>query len=144
MKSPERMIRILRICFVVYVFLLIYLVIKLPARPQAPPNPVFGFIVTTLALIDVVLGFFAKDLLRWTIKRSPQSAPKPTPAKQWMSANIVSLALFVSCGLFGLVLHFVSARVIFVEVLFGVSLASLILWRPGTPPTENEGNSMQI
>ena len=144
MKSPERMIRILRICFVVYVFLLIYLVIKLPARPQAPPNPAFGLIVTILALIDVVLGFFAQDLLRWTVKRSPQSAPKPNPAKQWMSANIVSLALFVSCGLFGLVLHFVGAHVRFVEILFGVSLASLILWRPGTPPTENEGNSMQI
>jgi len=144
MKSPERVIQIMRICFVVYAILLIYLVIKLPAQPQAPPIPAFEWAVMYLALFDVVAGFYAPRVLRWMARRSPQTTLPSTPAKQWMAANIVSLSLFISCGLFGRVLHFVGARVLFVEILLGVSLASLILWRPGTPLTENEGNSMQI
>jgi hypothetical protein len=133
----------MRICFVVYAVLLIYLVIKLPAQPQAPPNPAFEWVVTALALFDIVAGFYAPRALRWMAKRSPQTALQSTPAKQWMAANIVSLSLFISCGLFGLVLHFVGARIRFVEILLGVSLVSLIFWRPGTPPAENEGNLIQ-
>jgi hypothetical protein len=142
-NAPERVIQIMRICFVVYAILLTYLVIKMPAQPQAPPNPAFEWFVTGLALFDIAAGFYARRVLRWMVKRSPQSAPKPPPAKQWMTANILSLALFISCGLFGLVLHFVGADVRFVEILLGVCLASLILWRPGTPPAENEGNLIQ-
>jgi hypothetical protein len=133
----------MRICFVVYALLLIYLVLKFPAQPQLPPNPAFEWVVTVLALFDIVAGFYAPRVLRWAAKRSPQTALQSTPAKQWMTANIVSLSLFISCGLFGLVLHFVGARVRFVEFLLGVSLVSLVLWRPGAPPTENEGNLIQ-
>ena len=143
MKSPERVIQIMRICFVIYALLLIYRVIKFPAQPQVPPNPAFEWAVTALALFDIVTGFYAPRVLRWMAKRSPQTALRSTPAKQWMAAKIVSLSLFVSCGLFGLVLHVVGARIRFVEILLGVSLVSLILWRPGIPPTENEGSFIQ-
>jgi hypothetical protein len=133
----------MRICFIVYALLLIYLAFKLPAQPQVPPNAAFEWTVTALALFDTVAGFYAPRVLQWMARRSPQAVPRATPAKLWMSARIVSLSLFISCGLFGLVLHFVGARVQFVEILLGVSLISLILWRPGTPPAENDGNLIQ-
>ena len=143
-NSPERVIKIVRICFVVYVLLLIYRVLKFPVQPQLSPNSAFEWIVTALALFDVVAGFYAARVLQWMVRRVPQTAPQPTPAKQWMTTSIISLALFISCGLFGLVLHFVGSRDQFAEILLGVSLASLILWRPGTPPKEIEKNLTQI
>ena len=143
MNPAERVIRIMRISFVVFGLLLVYIVIKLPAQPQVPPDPAFELAITALGLVEIVAGFFAPRFLLALAKRAPQTAAKATPAKQWLSANIVSLACFDACMLFGLVLHFVGAHPRFVELLVGAGLAALILWRPGTPPTEEEGTPIQ-
>lgn len=143
MNPPQRSMNIIRLCIVVYGIFLIYLVFKLPVHPETLPTPTFELFVTSIALFDVVVGFYSRRVLRWIASRSPQRTPPPSPVRQWFAANILSLAFFISCMLFGLVLHFVGARPKLTYLLLGVGLASLIVWRPGIPSIENEGNPLQ-
>jgi hypothetical protein len=52
-----------------------------------------------------------------------------------MIANVCSLICLYSCMLLGFVLYILRARVVLVELLFGVAMISLLFWRPGSPPT---------
>jgi hypothetical protein len=132
----------MRITFVVFGLLLVYIVVKIPAQPGPAPAPAFELAITALGLFEIVAGLFAPLVLRRLANRAPQTAPKAPPAKQWLSANIVTLACFDACMLFGLVLHFVGASPHLVVLLIGAGLAALILWRPGAPPTDNDGSAI--
>jgi hypothetical protein len=133
----------MRISFVVFGLLLIYIVLKIPAQPQNPPDHTIELAITALGLLEIVAGVLAPRFLQGLAKRSPQTAPQSTPAKQWFSARVVSLACFVACMLFGFVLHSIGAQPRLVAFLIGAGLAALVLWQPGTPPAENEGSPIQ-
>lgn len=143
MNPAARVIQILRISFVVFGLFLVYIVVKIPAQPGTPPDPAIELAITALGLIEIVAGLFAPRVLQSLAKRAPQTAPKAAPLKQWFSANVISLACFDACMLFGLVLHFVGASPHLVVLLIGAGLAALILWRPGAPPTENSAGPIQ-
>lgn len=142
MNPAARVIQIVRISFVVFGLLLAYIVVKIPAQPGPSPAPAFELAITALGLFEIVAGLFAPRVLQALAKRAPQTATKATPAKQWLSANLVPLACFDACMLFGLVLHFLGARPHLVVLLIGAGLAALILWRPTAPPTENDGSAI--
>jgi hypothetical protein len=94
-NPAARIIQIMRISFVIFGFLLVYIVIKLPAQPQVPPNPAFELAITALGLVEIVLGFFFPSIFQRLAKRAPQTAPKATPAKQWMSSSSKWAVLFL-------------------------------------------------
>lgn len=53
-----------------------------------------------------------------------------------MTGYVLGLALFESCSLFGLVLHFLGSRILVVEMLFAASLLAILFWSPSVPPTD--------
>jgi hypothetical protein len=56
--------------------------------------------------------------------------------QRWFTGYILSLAFFESCSLFGVVLHFMGARILVVEVLFAASLLAILVRSPGVPPSD--------
>jgi hypothetical protein len=130
-------VKTLKISFIVAGLLFLYLVFKLPPNNTAPPQPAFELIVSAIALINVALGFILPGfMVRAALRGQSSAQPPATPIQRWMSGCVLSLALFQSCNLFGLVLHFVGARVLIVESLFAVGLLAMLFWSPGAPPAD--------
>ena len=146
--KPEqalRVVRILKISFIVAGLMFLYVIFKIPRNGTAPPQPSFELIISAVALTNVLLGFVLPGFIARTANRGQSSARPPTsPIQSWMSGCVISLALFQSCNLFGVVLHFVGARVLVVEALFSAGLLAMLFWSPGTPPVDEGVAPAQI
>lgn len=132
-----RVVKVLKISFVVSGLLFILIAFRIPARPTTPPDPLVEVIVSLVALTNIALGFFLPGLVSRAAGRRLTNTQASTPLQRWVSGCILSLAMFMSCCLFAVVLHFIGARVRIVEILFAFGMLSIVFWKPGTPPTED-------
>lgn len=132
--AATRLIRMMKISFLAFGVLLIYVMIKAPAHTHAAPKPTFEWTITVLALAAVAAGFLAPQLPRRAGRLTRDERPESAALNQWLRVRVLSLACFNGCMLFGFMLHFVGARVQLVEVLFATGVISLVFWRPGDPP----------
>ncbi len=142
-KSPALLMRIFKLAWIVSAFLFVYIVVTIPADGHHSVSPVFELAITVVAFLCVVVGFNTRRFFFGAGRRASENEPQSIQLKRWMTTNVMSLAYFEACILFGLVLHFLGARVRFVELLFVVGILSMIFWSPGTPPTTEEGRSSQ-
>ncbi len=101
-------------------------------------SPAFELVITVVALACIVIGFNTRRFFFRTAGRTSQNSPASVQLRRWMATNIMSLAYFEACILFGLVLHYLRARVRLVELLFGVGIVSMLVWSPGAPPGTEE------
>lgn len=130
----------MRISFICFGLLLVYLTMRMPAPPHVSANPTFEWVITVIGLTNVLLGFFAPRLFRRALQQASARQPSSGPVAQWMAVNVVSLAFFDACMLFGFVLHAVGSEARFVEITIGAGLISLVVWKP-KPVPGNEGAS---
>jgi len=143
-QNPAKLLMlVLKLSFIVSMLLFLYVTFKVPTQADQPVTPAFELAITIVALTTDMVGFFARGLLGRMMKRAWANRPEVTPLSQWLTGNMVSLACFEACALFGMVLHFTGAHLRLVELLFGVGIISLVLWRPGTPPAGNDGTWLQ-
>lgn len=138
------MMRIVKLAFLCSFLMFIFVVIKVPAQSHQSANPAFESIITILALACSVVGYFGKQIFGSLTKRaSTNKTTKSNPLSLWMAGNVFSLACIEACVLFGVVLHFVGARVRLVELLFSVGIIVLLIWSPGIPPVAEQGQPFQ-
>jgi len=137
-------VRTLKISFIVAGLMFLYLVFKLPSNGRTQPQPAFELVIAAIALTNVVLGFVLPGFIARAAGRDQPTARPSTPIQRWMSSYVLSLALFQSCNLFGVVLHFVGARVLVVESLFAAGLLAMLFWNPGAPPTGEGVSDAQV
>jgi len=143
--DARRIVGILKISFIVSGLLFLYIVFKIPPKATLSPQPAFALVISAIALTNIVLGFVLPGFLARNALRGQSGMRQPTtPIQRWMSNCVLSLAFFESCNLFGLVLHFVGARVLIVESLFAAGLLAMLFWSPGAPPTEEGAASTQM
>jgi hypothetical protein len=120
--------------------LFLYIVFKGPPKVTAPPQPAVELVISGIAFTNVALGFVLPGFIARAALRSQSNNQPSTPIQRWLSGCVLSVALFESCNLFGLVLHFIGARVLIVESLFAAGLLAVLIRSPGAPPAE-EGAS---
>jgi hypothetical protein len=129
--------RILKISFIVSGLMFLYIVFKIPPNGTEPVQPAFELIISAVALTNIVLGFVLPGLVAGATRgRQSGASPSATPMQRWFTGYILSLAFFESCSLFGLVLHFLGARIQVVELLFAASLLAILFRSPGAPPSD--------
>lgn len=126
--------RIIKYAFVVSVLMFILVTVEVPSKASHPPQHSFELILCLIAVVDVGLGLAARSFLAKFTKTAAQSNSTNAPLNQWMSANIVSLALIESCALFAVVLHMLGSSTRLVGIVFGCALLALFVWNPGKPP----------
>jgi hypothetical protein len=131
---PERVMRLIWFGFLLSAAMLIYIVVKIPVQAPMSIGPTVAIILASVALVAVVLGFFMPRILRRAARRAREGQTGSAALNAWFRDNLIGLAWIYSCNVFAFVLHFFRARAGFVELLFGVGMISLLLWRPGTPP----------
>jgi hypothetical protein len=128
----------MRLGFIVAVGLLIFITLRIPAKPRTLPSPVLESVISLLALANVLFGFFAPRFLALSFKRGASNLQPFTPVKRWLTGCIFSLACFDACCMFAFVMHFVGGQTHIVQILFGAGILSLLFWNPGNPPIEEE------
>jgi hypothetical protein len=139
------MARILKIAFIVSGLMFLYIVFKIPPNETEPLQPAVELIISAVALTNIVLGFvLPRYVARAARSRQSSVGPSTTPIQRWMTGYVLSLALFESCSLFGLVLHFIGARILVVELLFAASLLAILLRSPGVPLTDEGEKPAQV
>jgi hypothetical protein len=132
-------VRVLKLSFLVAGAMFIFLVIRIPARPATAPSSAVEIAISVVALMCVVAGFFVPTLIRMpAAPRLPGNSTSAPPINQWFARCILSLAFLDACNIFAVVLHFLGARVQFVELVFAIGMLSLIFWSPGTPPSADQ------
>ena len=140
---PTRVMRLIWFGFVLSGVMLIYVEVTIPVRATNTAEPAVELAIAIQALLDVLLGFFARRFLARFARPLPGGNVGSVAINRWFSGNLVSLALIYSCNLFAFALHMLRARPRLVEFLFGVGMISLLLWRPGTPPIPKAGDLPQ-
>src|SRR5580698_2908753 len=139
-----RIVRILKISFIVAGLLFFYLAFKIPSKVTVPPKPAVGLVISAFALSIIVLGFVLPGFKMRAVRRgNPNVRSTATPIQSWMSGCILSLAFFQSATLFAFVLHFTNAEAIVVDSLFAAGLLAMLFWSPGTPPTDHGASPTQ-
>ena len=141
MTAPERVMRTMKLTFIVSGFLIIYVMLKIPAAHLPhPENPALEFAIAAVALINLLLGLLARRFFARLATNSSRSGAKSTPLSRWFSANVLSFALIESCLLFGFVLNRFGGSVRLVELLCGSAMIAFLFWSPGRPPAPEDGN----
>lgn len=140
MTDPERTMRIMKYAFIVSVLLFIVVTMRIPSKAVHPPQNIFEVIIVALALVNVALGFAARSFLGKLARANAGRAGNGAPLNQWMSANVVSLAMIESCALFAVVLHMLGSPARVVGMLFGCAIIAFFVWSPGVPPAPHDAS----
>lgn len=142
MTAPERTMRIMKYSFIVSCLLFIVVTIEVPSKAVHPPARIIELIIILVALVNLALGFAARPFFGRLAQANAGQPNNAKPLGQWISGNVVSLAMIQSCALFAVVLHILGSPAKLVGVLFGCALLALFVWNPGTPPTEEDASGI--
>lgn len=134
-----RVMRIVWFGFVLSGVMLIYVAVTIPVQAPRPMRPAVEVILAIVALVAVVLGFFMPQILRRSAKQARQGQTEPVALNTWFRDNLVGLGWIYACNVFAFILHFFHARAGLVDLLFGVGMIALLMFRPGTPPAPQAG-----
>lgn len=140
--DPERVMRVMKYAFLVSVVLFIFVTAWVPSKAAHPPAQIVELVVAVVAVTNIGLGFGARPFLARMAKANQERAGTASPLNQWFSANIVSLAMIESCGLFAFVLHLLGSSTRVAGLLFGCALLALLVWTPGKPPTAQDASGI--
>jgi uncharacterized protein YneF (UPF0154 family) len=132
--TAARNVQMMRLAFIGFGVMLMLLAYKMPAQELSAADSSMELVITVVALVDVLIGFFLPRTIAKTAAKNAQTNPQISPQKGWMTGCILGLAFFQSCNLFAFTLHLLGARSPIVALLFTVGTLSMIVWNPGKPP----------
>jgi hypothetical protein len=141
MSAPDRVMRILKYSFVFSGLLFAFVAMQIPAQNQRPPEHMMETVIVLLALLNVAAGFLVQHFPTLIAGQSPRPGTALSPVSRWMSTNLVSLACFEACILFGLILHMLGARTRIVQLLIATGIIAMLIWRPATAPAAEQVGS---
>ncbi len=134
--KPQKQMRVIQTCFVVYAVLLIGLAYRLPAHTAQKPSLTFQIILGFFAVSCGFYGFRLQRIMTRAQNRAMQSKSSATLLKRWRVGHILRFAFHVSILLYGLVLHMLGGATWLVDTLFAGGMVLLLTWKPGTIPSE--------
>ncbi|HLY41013.1 MAG TPA: hypothetical protein VKR52_07340 [Terracidiphilus sp.] len=138
-KQSLRVVRVMQVSFVIAGLLFILTTVRIPSRVGSPPPPGIEIAISIAALLCVAAGFMVPKFLSLAALQNQRSGPA-SPVQKWFTRCILSLAFFDACNVFAVALHFLGAHARVVELLFAVGMLTLIFWKPGTPPSLDQGS----
>lgn len=145
LANPEaalRLVRVLKIAFILSSILFLFVVIEIPSKSPQPVDRTVELALLIAALTTIVLGYAFPKFLASSGQGRSGSAPQASALQAWFSRCVMSFAFLEACSLFGVVLHFLGAELLHSELLIGVAILALAFWSPETPPSsEDEGNA---
>ncbi|MFZ0305042.1 MAG: hypothetical protein WAL75_20290 [Terracidiphilus sp.] len=140
MVQQERVLRIVRICFIVYAAALFWVMHVIKPASGPPATPIVYESIAAIAIADGFVGILVQRMiLKGRAKPSP-NGKVPTQVQRWFSANIVRLAFAMSTCLFGFALHMLGAPERLVQALVALGIVYMLV-SPGKPPAVDPATS---
>jgi F0F1-type ATP synthase membrane subunit c/vacuolar-type H+-ATPase subunit K len=140
--AAMRLVRVMKIFFVVSMLFFLYMVMKLPATAAQTPDPKLEMVLTILALANIANGFVIPRYILRAPQRAQGDPNQATLVQRWFTANVLGFAFLESCGLFGVVLHFLGADLRRSELLIGVGIVAIVFFSPGAVPDAGSGPNL--
>jgi hypothetical protein len=140
MNPVIRVVRTLQIVIVVSVLMFIR-ILYIVHPVSRIVNASVQWVIVLCAIASASSGFILQSMLLRSRSRSLPATQSSSPRGRWFLGHILRFATAESVALFGLVLRMIGSSSILVAVLFVISLLLLLLWQPGTIPTETASQS---
>ncbi|MGD0912643.1 MAG: hypothetical protein ABR928_12150 [Terracidiphilus sp.] len=140
MVQQQRVLRIVRICFLVYAIGLLWVMHIIKPTNGAPADPIIYKSIAAIAVADGFMGIFLQRMLLKAKARPLPNGKMPTAAQRWLTANILRLAFALSTCLFGLVLHVLGAPERLAQALVILGILFMLV-RLGKPPADDPANA---
>jgi hypothetical protein len=142
-QQAKKIAQILKMFFVLAGLMFSYIAFKFPPQRAVPPQSGFELIILVAAAMNVLLGFILPKI-KASLRNPTFNRESSTPIQRWFSDYVLSLAMFESCILFGLILHFMGSRVLIVDTLSAVGLLAMLIRSPGTPSSDQGTSPTQM
>lgn len=134
MNPSKGLLRFFQINFVVAVFLVRFLLIRIPYRPTLGLTTVSQWLVVVLAIYFAACGLMSGRMFRSDRAMTPQAIQKFPPLRRWFIRHLLWLGSGELVCMCALVFRAISGPAWLFYLLLGLGLAMLLLWRPDTPP----------
>jgi len=138
-----RLVRALKYAFALSPILFLLVIIRIPARNVAPPEPTVVTAITIVALTMIILGYAVPRSLAQVGQNSQATATLAGQLQSWLSRNLIGFAFLEACSLFAFVLHFLGAELRRSELLIAVGIVATLFFSAGEPPGSEDASSQQ-
>jgi hypothetical protein len=142
--AAMRLVRVMKIFFVVSMLFFLYMVMKLPATAAQTPDAKLEMALTLLALANIVLGFVVPRYILRAAQRAQGNTTQATLSQRFITASVLGFAFLESCSLFGVVLHFLGADLRRSELLIGVGIVATVFFSLGPLPDSGSGPTLPL
>jgi hypothetical protein len=140
MVQQERILRIVRKCFIVYAVALFWVMHIVRPQSGSHANSVVYESIAALAVADGLIGILVQRMILKGRAKPLPNGKTPTQIQRWFSANIVRLAFAMSTCLFGFVVHMLAAPNWLAQALVGLGILFMLV-SPGKPPANGPADS---
>lgn len=144
-KDPAaalRVVRAMKVAFVLSALLFLYIVIRIPATSAQPLDSTVEAAFVIAALTMVFLGFAARKLFARAVQNASATTIPAADLQRWLAASVISFAFLEACSLIGVALHFIGAALWHSELLIGVGIVATAFFSAGAPPGSEESRSL--
>jgi len=135
--KPERQLRLFQIICTLFL-VVCFFVSGLERRETQGAMTLTQWLIVLAAIYSAVSGFTLQRRILRVRNQSMRSTRRSTPFSRWKLGNILRLACPISAGLWALVLQLQGGPNWLVNVLFGIGMVLLLIWRPGAAPGQTE------
>jgi hypothetical protein len=137
MGKPQRQLRFVQLgCLLLLVACIVLAYWRAHGNPGISSSVGFGQrIIILLALWSAAWGFTMQRKLQ---RRTRASTSKSTPFTRWRAGHIVRLWSALTVGIWALLLYDFHGPLWIADVLFGLALLLLLIWKPDIAPAPDE------
>jgi len=132
MPKSQRQLRFVQVaCILVVVACIVIVYIRVHDNAPSPTTLGIGqVVIILLAGWSAVSGFTMQRRLR----RHKTSSQKSTPFTRWRAGHVMRLWSATAVGMWALVLYNFHGPLWIADLLFGLGILLLLIWRPDTAP----------
>jgi hypothetical protein len=130
-------VRTLQCAMIVSVLMFIYALHIVHPAPHTV-NASMQWSIVFCAIASALMGFIVQRMMLRAPSQSIPATNNSTLLRPWFAGHVLRFATAESVALFGFALRMMGSSSILVTVLFVSSLLLLLLWQPGTVPTQTE------
>jgi hypothetical protein len=137
MGKPQRQLRLVQAaCLLALGACIVLAYWRAHENPGTSSSVGFGQgIIILLALWSAAWGFTMQRKLQ---RRTQASSSRSTPFTRWRAGHILRLWSATTVGIWALVLYDFQGPLWIADVLFGLALLLLLVWKPHIAPAQDE------
>jgi hypothetical protein len=134
MSNPERQLRLVQAGEILFIVVCFF--VKRIGAVETHGLSSVHWLIVVAAVWSAISGFTGQRRINRAETRSEKTSRKSTPLGRWRTGHLIRLATATAVGLWGLLLHYSGGPDWLVNVLLGLAMLLLLIWKPGAAPAQ--------